>query len=108
MVRRAKWRRWGPSTASTTLHTSLSGGGKSGASITVPPSTAVTDTATLTGTNAASATGTVTYDAYSDSACTTAVGQWHGQDHHHAGHAAPVERGHAQRRDLLLAGVVLR
>ena len=63
----------GTATASTTLHTSLSGGGQSGASITVPPSTAVTDTATLTGTNAASATGTVTYDVYSDSACTTAV-----------------------------------
>jgi hypothetical protein len=57
----------------TTLATSLSGGGKSGASITVPPGTSVTDAGTLTGTNAASATGTVTYNVYSDSACTKLV-----------------------------------
>ncbi len=55
----------------TTLSTSLSGGGQSGASISVPTATAVTDTATLSGTNAASAGGTVTYNVYSDSGCTT-------------------------------------
>ncbi len=55
----------------TTTVTSLSGGGQSGASISVPANTAVTDTATLTGTNAALATGTVTYDVYSDSNCST-------------------------------------
>ena len=59
-------------TATTTL-TSLSGGGQSGASISVPESTAVSDTATLSGTSASAATGTVTYSVYSDSGCTTAV-----------------------------------
>ncbi len=64
----------GAAKASTTLTTSLSGGGQTGTSITVPTGTPVTDTATLAGTNAASATGTVTYTAYSDAGCTTAVG----------------------------------
>jgi hypothetical protein len=57
----------------TSLTTSLSGGGQSGTSITVPPNTAVTDAATLSGTNATIATGTVTYNVYSDASCTTAV-----------------------------------
>ena len=61
----------GSGPASTTTATSLSGGGQSGASISVPTDTAVTDAATLTGTNAALATGTVTYDVYSDSTCST-------------------------------------
>jgi hypothetical protein len=39
----------------------------------VPPGTAVTDSATLVGTAVSKATGTVTYDVYSDSTCTTAV-----------------------------------
>ncbi|HEY1515049.1 MAG TPA: hypothetical protein VGF91_01440 [Solirubrobacteraceae bacterium] len=59
--------------APTTTSTSLSGGGQSGASISVPESTAVSDTATLSGANASTATGTVTYSVYSDSGCTTAV-----------------------------------
>jgi hypothetical protein len=62
-----------PGVAASTTSTSLSGGGQSGASISVPESTAVTDTATLSGTNASTATGTVTYTVYSDSGCTTAV-----------------------------------
>ena len=53
--------------------TSLSDGGQSGTTIAVAPGTAVTDSSTLTGTDASSATGTVTYDVYSDSHCTTAV-----------------------------------
>ncbi len=53
--------------------TSLSGGGQSGSSISVVSGTAVTDQATLSGNNAASATGTVTYSVYSDPACTVAV-----------------------------------
>src|SRR5262249_5979681 len=57
-------------TTATTLATSLSGGGKTGAKISVFAGTPVTDTATLSGTNAASATGTVTYTVYSDAACT--------------------------------------
>jgi hypothetical protein len=57
--------------ATTSVTTSLSGGGKSGASISVVAGTAVADTATLTGANASSATGTVTYSVYSNSACTT-------------------------------------
>ena len=59
--------------APSTTSTSLSGGGQSGASILVPESTAVSDTATLSGTNASTATGTVTYSVYSDSGCTTVV-----------------------------------
>ena len=55
----------------TSLTTSLSGGGQSGTSISVPTGTAVTDTAALSGTNASSATGSVTYNVYTDSGCTT-------------------------------------
>jgi hypothetical protein len=58
---------------STTLSTSLSGGGQTGGAITVPPTTAVTDSATLSGATASTATGTVTYNVYSDAACTAAV-----------------------------------
>jgi hypothetical protein len=57
----------------TGFSTSLSDGGQSGTTVAVAPGTAVTDSSTLTGTNASSATGTVTYDVYSDSLCTTAV-----------------------------------
>ena len=62
-----------PATQPTTVTTSLSGGGQSGKSISVSAGTAVTDTAILSGTNASTATGTVTYHVYSDSACTVAV-----------------------------------
>lgn len=61
----------GPTETSTS--TSLSGGSQSGASITVAEGTAVTDQATITGTNAASATGTVSYKVYSDEGCTNEV-----------------------------------
>jgi GH25 family lysozyme M1 (1,4-beta-N-acetylmuramidase) len=57
----------------TSLSTSLVGGGQSGTSISVPTSTAVTDSAMLSGANASEATGTVTYHVYSDPACTKAV-----------------------------------
>jgi hypothetical protein len=57
----------------TTLTTSLSGGGSSGAQISVTAGTPVTDSATLSGTNAASAGGTVTYTVYSDPNCQTSV-----------------------------------
>ncbi|HST33823.1 MAG TPA: Ig-like domain-containing protein [Solirubrobacteraceae bacterium] len=57
----------------TTTTTSLSGGGQSGPNITVSEGTAVTDQATLTGTNAGSATGTVSYKVYSDSECKVEV-----------------------------------
>jgi hypothetical protein len=56
--------------AATSLSTSLSGEGQSGGEIEVQPEALVHDTATLTGDNASSATGTVTYKAYADSACT--------------------------------------
>src|ERR1700722_12481201 len=59
--------------APSSTSTSLSGGGQSGASISVAENTAVSDTATLSGANASTATGTVTYSVYSDSGCTTAV-----------------------------------
>jgi large repetitive protein len=57
----------------TTLVTSLAGGGTTGTSLTVPPNTSVTDSATLPGANTATAGGTVTYGVYSDNACTTLV-----------------------------------
>src|SRR5262249_33912865 len=59
--------------APTTLSTSLSGGGASGAAITVPAGTAVTDSATLAGAVASGATGQVTYNVYSDAKCTQLV-----------------------------------
>lgn len=58
----------------TTVSTSLSGGGQSGTSITVPVGTAVTDAATLGGVHAATASGSVTYNVYYDSACTILEG----------------------------------
>jgi hypothetical protein len=57
----------------TTLATTLSGGGQAGASITVLQGTAVTDSANLSGTNAATATGSVAFNVYSDPACKTLV-----------------------------------
>ncbi len=60
-------------TSSVTVATSLSGGGQTGSSISVPANTGVTDTATLSGTNASSASGTVTYTVYSDNTCATSV-----------------------------------
>ncbi len=53
--------------------TSLSGGGKSGPTISVPKATAVADHATLSGTHHSTATGTVTYTVYSNSRCTVAA-----------------------------------
>ena len=56
----------------TALSTSLSGGGKTGTSITVPSGTSVTDSATITGDNSAAASGTVSYAWYSDPGCSAA------------------------------------
>ena len=55
---------------SPSITTSLAGGGKNGASITVPLGTAVHDTSTLTGATA-DAGGTVHYRVFTDAACTT-------------------------------------
>jgi hypothetical protein len=55
---------------STSLSTSLSGESKSGAEITVEEGAGVSDTATLSGTKASEATGTVEYNVYSDNKCT--------------------------------------
>lgn len=55
----------------TSIATTLSGGGQSGDDITVPDGTAVTDTATLSGTNAGEATGAAGYAVYSNSSCST-------------------------------------
>jgi hypothetical protein len=57
----------------TKLTTSLSGGGKTGKAITVPVNTAVTDSAVLSGARIATATGTVSYEVYSNAACTKLV-----------------------------------
>jgi lysophospholipase L1-like esterase len=55
--------------ANTSLSTTLSGGGKEGAEITVTEGSKVKDTATLSGTNVAGATGTVDYSVYKDKEC---------------------------------------
>jgi hypothetical protein len=57
----------------TSLATSLSGAGHSGATLTVPSGQPAHDVATLSGKNAAKATGTVTFTVYSDSKCTKRV-----------------------------------
>ncbi len=57
----------------TTMLTSLSGGGQTGAAITVPDGAPVSDRATLKGPNAVEAGGTVGYGVYSDGACTKLV-----------------------------------
>lgn len=59
--------------APTSVSATLSGDGQSGSSLSVPAGTTVTDTASLSGAAASSATGTVTYDVYSDDACTDLV-----------------------------------
>jgi putative sterol carrier protein len=59
----------GGGATSTTLTTSLSGEGKSGEEITVNEGSKVKDTATLSGTNASKATGTVKYKVYADKEC---------------------------------------
>jgi hypothetical protein len=65
---------WVAGAAPTTLTTSLSGGTSSGANISVPPGTPVTDSATLAGANASTAGGMVTYSVFSDSGCTVSAG----------------------------------
>ncbi len=57
----------------TTLSTTLSGGGQTGASITVIQGQAVTDTAVVGGAGASVATGSVAYNVYADAACTKLV-----------------------------------
>jgi hypothetical protein len=59
----------GSSPTATTLTTSLSGEAKSGEEITVNEGSKVKDTATLSGTNASKATGTVKYKVYADKEC---------------------------------------
>jgi len=55
--------------ASTSLSTKLSGGGEEGAEVQVEEEDPVKDKATLSGTNASNATGTVKYNVYSDAEC---------------------------------------
>jgi RHS repeat-associated protein len=54
---------------STSIATSLKGGGQAGTEITVAEGSKVMDTATLSGENASKATGTLTYKVFSDSKC---------------------------------------
>jgi hypothetical protein len=60
--------------APTTTATTLTGGGETGASIPVLLGTSVTDQAKISGSQAASAAGSVTYTVFSDSKCTKALG----------------------------------
>jgi hypothetical protein len=55
----------------TTLSTTLSGGGQSGASISVVQGTPANDSAILSGASAATATGNVSFNVFSDSECKT-------------------------------------
>jgi hypothetical protein len=55
------------------ISTTLSGGGQSGAAISVLQGTPVTDSATLGGSGAAVATGTVSYEFFTSSTCTSAA-----------------------------------
>jgi hypothetical protein len=57
--------------SAATLSTTLSGGGQSGASISVVQGTSVTDSATLSGSGAPSATGPVSFNVFSDTGCKT-------------------------------------
>jgi hypothetical protein len=57
----------------TTTSALLSGEGSSGATVTVKEGASVTDQATVEGAHAATATGTVEYRIYSDSACSNLV-----------------------------------
>ena len=59
----------------TSLVTTLSGGRQEGETISVSEGTAITDKATLNGTNASKAGGTVTYDVYSEDECKTLVAE---------------------------------
>lgn len=59
--------------APTTTTTSQSGGGFTGAKITVPTGTPVTDSARISGSLAASSTGSVSYVLYKDNKCTVAA-----------------------------------
>lgn len=59
--------------SASALTTTLSGGGQGGTSISVVQGTPVTDTATLGGAGAASATGPVSFNVYSDAECKTLV-----------------------------------
>jgi lysophospholipase L1-like esterase len=59
----------------TSLTSSLSGESKSGSEIEVGEAADVSDTATLSGTNASTATGYVEYDVYSDSECKELVAE---------------------------------
>jgi hypothetical protein len=59
----------------TTVSTTLSGGGQTGASISVVQGTAVTDTASLSGAGASVASGSVAYTVYSNSTCTSVAVQ---------------------------------
>ena len=68
----------------------------------------MSDRATLSGANASTATGTVTYSVYSDSGCTMPVSLG-AAERSDARDAAGLQRGQARHsRYLPLAGVVLR
>jgi hypothetical protein len=58
----------------TTTTTSLSGPGVTGPNITVGTGKAATDQASIAGTNAGTASGSVTYTVYSDASCTKVAG----------------------------------
>lgn len=69
-----------PTPKPTAISTTQSGGGVSGATITVPQGTSVSDLALLSGANAAGATGTVTYNVWKNDKCTVAAGAGSVQD----------------------------
>jgi Regulator of chromosome condensation (RCC1) repeat len=96
-----------PAPSPTQLSTSLTSGSQSGSSITVPTGTPVTDSASLSGTNSSTAGGTVDYTVYSDKALHDGLGK-RGIGHGCLWLGPQLQPRHPhQRRDVLLAGVVL-
>jgi VCBS repeat-containing protein len=81
-----------PPRPTTGVITTLFDGTHSGPQLSVPAGTAVTDSARISGTAASTATGTMTYSIFSDSACTTQVDAFpaHGDIRQVATGAAPA------------------
>ena len=79
------------------MSTSLSGGGKTGASISVPVNTAVTDAATLSGTNAADSHGNGDLQRVLGLGLHRSGQQRDARDDHHRGYPAGIERGDPRR-----------
>jgi hypothetical protein len=87
---------WTSGAAATSVSTTLAGAAQAGAKLTIPAGQPADDSAVLSGKNAATATGTVTYRVYSNKACTALVATSAGR---------PVSKGRAtSAQETLAAG----